>query len=339
MLRWLLLAVVAVLANQVHADGAVNIWLSDVGMVTPGSSFPATPSAVPDLQPVIGDSQTIYIWGRPDAGKTLANLSLNLVAETQPVCAPGCVTPDAIAFTGAMIFNETFSDPPVSRFEFVDDSTSMPPLPIEPKLVEGLEGLRIFDVGGVTAVGIGSTSDPLYDSAHNSFLIARVTYDVLATGAGTETRLYLEIGPVGLNHAGEPTASALVVFGDATDVTLNGHDNRGVHPGLFDAVIRPRTLPGDADQDGDVDPADYALWRAKFGSTTELAADHNENGVVDAADYTIWRHNLGSGVKAANALAAPESSSMLLAAIAAIALADYRHSSLASFRLRRLLSP
>jgi hypothetical protein len=208
----------------------------------------------------------------------------------------------------------------------------MPPLPIAPNLVEGLEGLRIFDMGCVTAVGIGSATDPLYDSAHNSFLIAQVTYDVLATGGGTETRLYLEIGPVGLNHLGESTASALVVFGDATDMTLNGHDNRGVHPGMFDAVIRPRALPGDADKDGDVDAADYDLWRAKFGSTTELSADHNQNGVVDAADYTIWRHNLGSSIGAGNALAAPEPSSFLLAAIVAIALAAFRHFSLTSVR-------
>lgn len=331
-MRCHLIAVAAVLAIQGPARSAINIWLSTVATVTPGSPFPANPGAVPDLRPFLGDSETIYIWGRPDAGKTLANLSLNLVAETQPVCAPTCVIPAAVAFTGATIFNAPFGNPPVKRFEYVDDSTATPPLPIDPLLVEGLEGLRIFDTGGVTAVGIGSTTDPLYDSAHNSYLIAQVNYDVLSTGEGTETRLYLEIGPVGLNHAGESTASALVVFGDATDVTLNGHDNRGVHPGSFDALIRPRARPGDADRDGDVDAADYDLWRARFGSTTELAADHNGNGVVDAADYTVWRHNVGSTVGPGAALAAPEPGGLLLAAISALAIIALYRPALASDR-------
>lgn len=331
-MRWLLIAVVAVLAIQGPAPGAINIWLSTMGTVTPGSTFPANPSAVPDLQPFLGGSETIYIWGRPDTGKALANLSLNLVAETLPVCTPACVTPAAITFTGATIFNTPFASPPVKRFEYVDDSTATPPLPIDPNLVEGLEGLKIFDTGGVAAVGIGSTTDPLYDSAHNSYLIAQVTYDVLATGADTETRLYLEIGPVGLNHAGESTASAVVVFGDATDAPLNGHDNRGVHSGSFDAVIRPRALPGDADRDGDVDAVDYELWRATFGSTTVLPADHNGNGVVDAADYAVWRHNLGSTIGPGTALATPEPGSLVLAAIAAMAITACYRSSPASAR-------
>lgn len=264
----------------------------------------------------------------------MANISLNLVAETLPVCTPTCVTPAAIAFTGATIFNTLFGSPPIKRFEYVDDSTATPPLPIDPDLVAALEGLRILDTGGATAIGIGSTMDPLYDSAHNSYLIAHVTYDVLATGAGTETRLYLEIGPVGLNHAGESTANALVVFGDATDVTLSGHDNRGVHPGSFDAVIRPRAQPGDADRDGDVDAADYGLWRATFGSTKLLAADHNGNSVVDAADYAVWRHNLGSTIGPGTALATPEPGSVLLSAIAAMAITAFYRPSSASARKR-----
>ncbi|HEY3394636.1 MAG TPA: dockerin type I domain-containing protein, partial [Lacipirellulaceae bacterium] len=56
---------------------------------------------------------------------------------------------------------------------------------------------------------------------------------------------------------------------------------------------------GDFNNDRLVNAADYSVWRANFGSTTNLAADANGNGVVDTADYVIWRKatagNTGSG--------------------------------------------
>ena len=310
MLRYLAVAVVLCLPNR--STGTVNIWLSETGTAVPGSSFPATSDAVPSVAPYLGTSKTIYIWGRPDTGESLVNLSLNLVAETQPLCSPACATPAAIAFTSVTLFNETFGSPSVRRFEYVDDSTSTPPLPIEPNRIDGIEALRVFDTGSLPAIGIGTTSDPRYDSMHNSWLIAEVTYDVLTTGADSETRLFLEIGPIGMNHAGEETSDTFVVFGHASDVTLNGHNDRGVHPGSFDARIFPRHLPGDANMNGVVEPADYMIWQMNFGSTMLLAADHNHNGIVDAADYSIWRDHLGLSFGAGTGTAIPEPASVLI---------------------------
>ena len=56
--------------------------------------------------------------------------------------------------------------------------------------------------------------------------------------------------------------------------------------------VRP-AIVGDYNEDLIVNIADYDLWRASFGSTTEFRADGNIDGVVDATDYTIWRDNLG----------------------------------------------
>jgi hypothetical protein len=105
------------------------------------------------------------------------------------------------------------------------------------------------------------------------------------------------------------------VFGDASDVTLNAHDNRGVHPGNVDAFIRPRVLPGDTDRNGAVTMGDYTDWRLSFGSMTQLAADHNHNGKVDAADYVVWRKHLGQTAGSGSMHAAPEPSSMSLTAV------------------------
>jgi hypothetical protein len=57
------------------------------------------------------------------------------------------------------------------------------------------------------------------------------------------------------------------------------------------AATSPYVL-GDFDHDGQVTASDYNVWRASFGSTTQLDADANGNHVVDAADYVVWRQQL-----------------------------------------------
>jgi hypothetical protein len=52
-------------------------------------------------------------------------------------------------------------------------------------------------------------------------------------------------------------------------------------------------LPGDYNQNGVVDAADYTVWRDTLGSTTTLTADGSGNGTVDTADYSFWRARFG----------------------------------------------
>jgi hypothetical protein len=49
--------------------------------------------------------------------------------------------------------------------------------------------------------------------------------------------------------------------------------------------------PGDFDHDGDGDENDLDMWRQSFGSMANLAADANDDGQVNAADYVVWRNN------------------------------------------------
>jgi glucose/arabinose dehydrogenase len=56
-------------------------------------------------------------------------------------------------------------------------------------------------------------------------------------------------------------------------------------------------VPGDYNDDGDVDEDDYTVWKNTFGNIRRndpLPADGNGNDVVDAADYTVWRDNFGA---------------------------------------------
>jgi hypothetical protein len=62
----------------------------------------------------------------------------------------------------------------------------------------------------------------------------------------------------------------------------------------FPWVEQQLNLPGDYNQDGVGDAADYVLWRNTKGQTgTGLPADGDGDQTVDEADYDLWRTNFG----------------------------------------------
>jgi hypothetical protein len=94
-----------------------------------------------------------------------------------------------------------------------------------------------------------------------------------------------------------------------------------VNPSGAFSGLQLRALPSllaDYDGNNSVGPEDYAVWRANFGSTSNLDADGNLNGVVDAADYVVWR-DAASGGGSGSALgsaAVPEPNTVLAGLVA-----------------------
>ena len=58
----------------------------------------------------------------------------------------------------------------------------------------------------------------------------------------------------------------------------------------FANVIQPPTMPANFMFDVVYNPTNVQLV-----VVSDLPGDYNQNGIVDAADYTVWRDNLGSG--------------------------------------------
>lgn len=94
-----------------------------------------------------------------------------------------------------------------------------------------------------------------------------------------------------------------------------------------DVVLRTvaAPLPGDFNNDGRVDLADYTVWRDNLGAASESPINNNGDGLagVDAADYAVWKTSFGNPAAAqlTNATAAvPEPGTLcLLLALAAAA--------------------
>jgi hypothetical protein len=73
----------------------------------------------------------------------------------------------------------------------------------------------------------------------------------------------------------------------------------------------PASIPGDYNQNGIVDAADYSLWRDMKGqSVGALAADGNGDQIVDEQDYDIWRANFGAAVAPASGSHIPSRNSV-----------------------------
>jgi hypothetical protein len=63
-------------------------------------------------------------------------------------------------------------------------------------------------------------------------------------------------------------------------------------------VSTPPALQGDYNQNGEVDAADYVLWRRTLGSATApfTGADGSGNGTIDQTDYDTWTTGFGTAL-------------------------------------------
>ncbi|MEO1496502.1 MAG: choice-of-anchor Q domain-containing protein [Planctomycetota bacterium] len=84
----------------------------------------------------------------------------------------------------------------------------------------------------------------------------------------------------------------------------NAPHANGSDIGAFESYDSALALPGDYNLDGNVDLADYTVWRDQLGSTAitpRSGADGDGDGVVGEADYDVWSDNFGSTLPAAAA--------------------------------------
>lgn len=82
-------------------------------------------------------------------------------------------------------------------------------------------------------------------------------------------------------------------------------------------------VPGDANEDGIVDGADYTNWADHFLQSTIRGAawgDFNYSGVVDGADYTVWADHFAPVLPHASLAVVPEPSTLILAGCGAFAV-------------------
>jgi len=146
-----------------------------------------------------------------------------------------------------------------------------------------------------------STVDGVPVSFHEGFHIYAVEWEA------TQLRFYVD----GVLHYTVNEQSDRPIFENPMNIILNlavggdfGGDPNGttVFPQHMDVdyvrVWQPQTgLSGDYNGDGEVDAADYVVWRRTLGqSGISLQADGSGNGSVGPEDYDVWREGFGISV-------------------------------------------
>jgi len=144
-------------------------------------------------------------------------------------------------------------------------------------------------LGGDFSQGVKGGTQTIFDANARSNLS-------LAVFAGDSTTLLGLANSAAAGQVETITDLALSNVGTYVMRVTSSSVNVQTYELQLSATAPSSNSPGDYNQDGAIDAADYALWRHTLGqSGTALAADGDGNGIVDQADFVLWRANFGAG--------------------------------------------
>jgi hypothetical protein len=183
----------------------------------------------------------------------------------------------------------------------------------------GLAALGDLDGNGIKDLAVGAYQDDTggisRGAVHVLLLNANGTVKgsqkiANATGGGPTLTNYDNFG-VSLAALGDLDGDGLTDLMVGAERDDSGGNSRGAAYVLFLKAV----TAGDYNVNGNVDAADYVLWRKMLGTNVPngTGADGSGNGVVDQADYNVWRAHFGpslppgSGSSAVATVASAES--------------------------------
>jgi autotransporter-associated beta strand protein len=156
--------------------------------------------------------------------------------------------------------------------------------------------------------GMLSITDPFLSDAADVLLVAGTTLNLNFTGTDVIDSFFID----GVSQAEGTWGATGNLAADFQTDLITGN-------GLLDVTtfVVPG-VPGDYNDDGTVDAADYVIWRANEGTTNTLPNDNGIGGTIGTAHYELWVDNFGStSGSGSGALAAvPEPTTCLLAVFA-----------------------
>jgi hypothetical protein len=173
-------------------------------------------------------------------------------------------------------------------------------------LIAGASSSKAFDINNLgTAVGLVQAGEPSSAAYWNANGSAVDLNTLIAPGSGWRLEQALAISDTGW-------VAGIGKFDDGP----------GGAPSPYDRVFMMQVpievaLPGDYNVNGEVDAADYVIWRERMATLSTLPNDTTP-GWVQPVDYSVWRANFSrtAGIGSAiGSTSVPEPASFACAAI------------------------
>jgi hypothetical protein len=118
---------------------------------------------------------------------------------------------------------------------------------------------------------------------------------------------------------GSPNGYWNFAIGDSGWAKLDNLSFTGSDPPVVDG------LPGDYNNSGTVDAADFTIYQDNLGGNSSVLNDNGSGAAtVVQADYQLWKDNFGNTSSAASGSAVPEPGCLVLLAIALTAVSSMR---------------
>jgi hypothetical protein len=203
---------------------------------------------------------------------------------------------------------------------------------------------QFFDSGDeLIAAASGSANVKVHAVRQSDGTVAVMIINLLS-GAGNSANVSIGIegsplGNRGIQWAYGSTGGAAPVQSNVSGLG-NSFDYNIAPRTLILLLIPPAGLPGDYNDDGSVDAADYVVWRNTLNQNVPVGsgADGDGNGIIQEADYVFWQANFGhsaTGSSAEASTAIPEPTAASLGTIAsAILMTLHRRRRQPSFAYR-----
>lgn len=235
--------------------------------------------------------------------------------DTTNNIASGSIGPVAVFFSGTGIsfgvtdntftgFNSTFFAPPLPTSDVVE----------------------FFDTNSTTSAFTITFGSPLTDPRlHLKSLASTLDFGTipLTKLSGQEDFLVSGSTVIGAYGPTPPTDAngTVQLNGTFTSISFTVTTVAGVtSDGITLQIGVVPYLPGDYNDDGSVDAADYVVWRKNDGTSNTLPNDGGLPGPIDEDHYNLWQTNFGqlSGSGSLSNAGVPEPTTLVLLMFAAI---------------------
>jgi autotransporter-associated beta strand protein len=303
-------------------------WLSDTAINVNGTVIPLSWSQPLNWLGGVPNAlgAEVNFWRTNTASRTIT-LDGNKTVGTLTFESPNSYTISP-GTSGSIIFNDTDSAATLAA------NQGMHTIAADIQLVDNLEadvssGLTLTvsgvasGTGGLNKTGAGKLTLANSNTYTGTTIVEQGTLQLNSTSLANAAALMLSTnGALHLNYSGSPDiVGSLFIDGILMPPGIWGAPGSVAQftttllQGTGRLQVATGPIFGDYNDDGQVDAADYVMWRKRFGAGFPPTA------------YVTWRSNFGEAEGSGSNGAVPEPAVMLIIVVAATALASRRHTS------------